>query len=142
MVLNQKIPRHYMCIGRNIWNGKLEFDDLFLENSKEDVLRVAIENTLTFDSHIKNTCRKADQKPGALLGIRNYWKLKMWYIRLSLISAFPLEFRFYLNTPLKLTALNKWNLKKIKDLISKIFDEQINFNYLVWLIIAIIIYLL
>ena len=50
----------HMCIGRNTENDKFEFDNLILENSKEDVvLGVTIGNTLTFDSHIKNICRKA-----------------------------------------------------------------------------------
>ena len=42
-----------MRIGRNSENGKFEFDNLFLENSKEEViLGVTIGNKLTFDSHI------------------------------------------------------------------------------------------
>ena len=49
-----------MCIGRNTENYKFEFDNLILVNSKEEVvLGVTIDNTLTFDSHIKNICRKA-----------------------------------------------------------------------------------
>ena len=59
MLLNQK-ESHYMCIGRNNENEKFEFDNLLLENSKEEVvLGVTIDNKLTFDSHIKNFCRKA-----------------------------------------------------------------------------------
>ena len=72
MVLNQK-KCHYMCIGRNTENDKFEFDNLLLENSKEEVvLGVTIENKLTFDSHIKNICREAGQKLDALLRITNY----------------------------------------------------------------------
>ena len=72
MVLNQK-KCHYMCIGRNTENDKFEFDNLLLENSKEEVvLGVTIDNKLTFDSHIKSICRKAGQKLGALLRITNY----------------------------------------------------------------------
>ena len=48
----------HMCIGRNTENDKFEFDNLILENSKEVVLGVTTGNTLTFDSHIKNICRK------------------------------------------------------------------------------------
>ena len=63
----------YICIGRNTENGKFEFDDLLKENSKEEVvLGITIDIKLTFDSHIKNVCRKADQKLGALLRITNY----------------------------------------------------------------------
>ena len=43
-----------MCIGRNTGNDKFEFHKLLLKNSKEEVvLRVTIDNKLTFDSHIK-----------------------------------------------------------------------------------------
>ena len=50
----------HMCIGRNTENDKFEFDNLILENIKEEVvLGVTIDNILTFDSHIKNICRKA-----------------------------------------------------------------------------------
>ena len=62
-----------MCIGRNTKKDKFKFDNLLLENSKEEVvLGVTIDNKLTFDSHIKNICRKACQKLGALLRITNY----------------------------------------------------------------------
>ena len=47
-----------MCIGRNSENEKFDFDNLVLENTKEDfVLGVTIDNKLAFDSHIKNICR-------------------------------------------------------------------------------------
>ena len=62
-----------MCIGRNTENYKFDLDNLLLENSKEKVLLdVTIDNKLTFDSHIKNICRKASQKLCALLRITNY----------------------------------------------------------------------
>ena len=42
-----------MCIGRNTKNNKFEFDNLFLEKSKERVvLGVKIGNKLIFDSPI------------------------------------------------------------------------------------------
>ena len=44
---------HFMCIGRNTKNNKFEFDNLFLEKSKERVvLGVKIGNKLIFDSPI------------------------------------------------------------------------------------------
>ena len=56
-----------MCICRNTENDKFEFVNLLLENSKEEVVSgVTIDNKLKFDSHIKNICRKAGQKFGAL----------------------------------------------------------------------------
>ena len=52
-----------MCIGTNIENDKFEFDNLFFENSKEEVvIGVTIDSKLTFDSPIKNICRKVSQK--------------------------------------------------------------------------------
>ena len=62
-----------MWIGRNTENNKFESDNLLLENSKEEVvLGVAIDNKLTFDSHIKSICRKAGHKFITLLRITNY----------------------------------------------------------------------
>ena len=64
---------HYMCIARNTENDKFEFDNLLSEKSKEEVvLSATIDNKLIFDIHIKNVCRKAGQKLGALLRITNY----------------------------------------------------------------------
>ena len=72
MISNQK-RCHYMCIGRNTKNDKFELGNWLLENSKEElVLGIITDNKLTFDSHIKNICRKAGQKLGALLRITNY----------------------------------------------------------------------
>ena len=46
---------------------------MFLGNSKKEVaLDVINYNQLTFDSHIKNICKKSGQKFGALLRITNY----------------------------------------------------------------------
>ena len=42
-----------MCIGRNTENHKFEFDNLLLENSKEEVvLGVTIDNKLTFETFV------------------------------------------------------------------------------------------
>ena len=60
MVLNQK-KMSFICIGRNTEKDKFGFDNLILENSKEEfVLGVTIDNKSKFDSHIENICRKAD----------------------------------------------------------------------------------
>ena len=72
IVLNQKniITCTFVEIPKN---DNIEFDNLLLENSKKEVvLGVTIDNKLIFDSHIKNVCRKASQKLGALLGITNH----------------------------------------------------------------------
>ena len=60
-----------MCIGGNTENH-LNLITLLLENSKEVLLGVIIDNKLTFHIHIKNICRKADQKLGTLLRITGY----------------------------------------------------------------------
>ena len=62
-----------MCIGRNVKNGKFEYDNLFLENSEEEevALGVTIDNNLIFDSYLENICRKADLKLAALLKFKS-----------------------------------------------------------------------
>ena len=77
MLLNQK-KCHYMCIGRNIKNYKFKFENLLSDSKEEVVLGVTTDNKLTFDSHIKNICRRAGQNLGALSRITNYltWSQK------------------------------------------------------------------
>ena len=54
-------------------NDKSAFDNLFFENSKEEVLLgITVDNKLTFNSHIKNICFKKGQKLGELLRITDY----------------------------------------------------------------------
>ena len=116
MVLNQK-KCHYMCIGKNTKNGKFGFDNLILENSKEEVvLGVTIDNKLTFDSHMKNICRKAGLKLGALLRITNYLnssqkKLIFSGMIKSQFSYFPLIWMF--------------SSRKSDNLINKIHERSI-----------------
>ena len=44
-----------------------------MKNSKEQtIFGVSIDNKLTFKSHIKNSCKKASQKIGALSKLSNY----------------------------------------------------------------------
>ena len=66
-----------MRIGWNTKNDKFEFDNLLLENSKAETVSetgsdITLDNKLTLDSHVKNICRKAGQKLGALLKITNH----------------------------------------------------------------------
>ena len=75
-----------MCIGKNTKSDIFKFENVCLENSKEEViLGIIIDNKLTFDSHIKSICRKAGQKLSALSGQHHTWKqikrncyLKVW----------------------------------------------------------------
>ena len=59
--------RQYMCVKRITECGIFKFENVCLENTKEEVtLGITIDNKLTFDSHIKSICRKAGQKLSAL----------------------------------------------------------------------------
>lgn len=59
-----------MCFGKNSNTDNFLFDNLYLNNSNEEViLDITIDNKLTFDSHIKNICKKAGQK---LYALSNY----------------------------------------------------------------------
>ena len=72
MILNPN-KCHYMCIGKSTESDIFKFENVFLENSKEEViLGIAIDNKLTFDNHIKSICRKAGQKLSALSRISPY----------------------------------------------------------------------
>ena len=52
-----------MCLGKNKENDAVNFGNISLENSKEEViLGLAIDNKLSFDNHVKKICRKASQK--------------------------------------------------------------------------------
>ena len=58
MILNPN-KCHYMCIGKNTESDIFKFENVCLENSKEDViLGINIDNKLTFDSHIKTSAEK------------------------------------------------------------------------------------
>ena len=74
---------------------KFNIEIFSLENSKEEVmLGITVDNKLTFDSHIKDICRKAGQKLSALSRIspcfeqikRNCF-LKVWRNH-NLVTAF------------------------------------------------------
>ena len=72
MILNPN-KCHYMCIGKNTESDIFKFENVCLENSKEEViLGIAIDNKLIFDSHIKSMCRKVGQKLSALSRISPY----------------------------------------------------------------------
>ena len=72
MILNPN-KCHYMCIGKNTESDIFKFENVCLENSKEEViLGITIDNKLTFDSHIKSICQKASQKLSALSTILPY----------------------------------------------------------------------
>ena len=60
---------HFMCLGKDTRSENF----LVMKNSKEQkILRATIDNNLIFKSHIKNLCKKASQKIGALSGLSNH----------------------------------------------------------------------
>ena len=72
MILNPN-KCHYMCIGKNTESDIFKFENVCLENSKEEViLGITIDNKLTFDSHIKSMCQKVGQKLSKLSRISPY----------------------------------------------------------------------
>ena len=54
---------HFMCVGKNTENESFTLKDSIMNNSKEEkILRVTIENRLTFNSHIRELRKKTLQK--------------------------------------------------------------------------------
>ena len=71
MVLNSG-KCHFMCLGQNTVNEIFVYDKIEMKNSKEEkILRLIIDNKLTFKSHAKNICKKASQKIWALSRLIN-----------------------------------------------------------------------
>ena len=65
--------RHNMCIGKHTESDIFRFENICLENSKEEIiLGITNDNKLTFASHIKSICREASQKLSALSKISSY----------------------------------------------------------------------
>ena len=49
------------------------YDDITIKNvSEEKILDITIDNKLTFKSHLKNSCKKANQKLNALARITKF----------------------------------------------------------------------
>ena len=73
MVLNPG-KSHFVCLGKGIDDTKtLSFNDLALRNSKEvEILGITLDRSMSFNTHIKNICRKEGQKLSALLRISPY----------------------------------------------------------------------
>ena len=64
---------HFMCLRKDTTNETFIFKGLVMKNSKEQkVLGVTIDNKPIFKSHIKNFCKKASHKIGALSRLLNH----------------------------------------------------------------------
>ena len=63
-----------MCLGKNLDDTEtLSFNDMALKNSKEvEILEITLDRSMSFNTHIKNICRKAGQKLSALLRTSPY----------------------------------------------------------------------
>ena len=71
MVLNGD-KCHYMCLDKDPDNAKFYFDEnTYVNNNEEKARGNIIDNALLFDSHIKEVCRKASQRPVALSRLPN-----------------------------------------------------------------------
>ena len=70
MVLNPE-KSHFGCLGKNIdETGTLSVNGLALKNGKEvKNLGINLDNSMGFNTHIRNICRKAGQKISDLLRI-------------------------------------------------------------------------
>ena len=71
MILNPN-KCSFMVLGQNN-PQELTFENFTLKNTKEEkVLGITIDNELKFDTHLKNICKKANQKLSVLSRISNY----------------------------------------------------------------------
>ena len=72
MVLNSD-KCHFICLGKDMKNETFIFNNFIFNNSNEEkILRITIDNKLTFESHINILCRKAEQKMGTLSRLLNH----------------------------------------------------------------------
>ena len=112
MILNPS-KCHYMCIGKNTESDVFEFENVCLENSKEEgILGITIDDKLTFDSHIKSICRKAGQKLSAHSGISAYQETdKKELLFKSMVKS---QFTYY-SLVWMFCSRNANNLQKIQE---------------------------
>ena len=119
---------HFMCLGKDTSNETFIFKGLVMKNSKEQkILGVTIDNKLTFKSHIKNLCKQASQKIGALSGLSNHLNYSQKRLILnslvkSQFSYCPLVWMFCSNN-----MINKVHERTIKVLLN---DHESDFETL------------
>ena len=62
-----------MCLGKDTRNGTFIFKGFVMKSSKgHKILGVTVDKKKAFKSHIKNSCKKASQKTGALSRLSNH----------------------------------------------------------------------
>ena len=72
MILNSG-KCHFMCLGQNTVKKTFVYDNTKMKNSKEEkILGAIVDNKLTFQSHVKNLCKKASQNIWALSRLMYY----------------------------------------------------------------------
>ena len=69
MILNPD-KRYFLTLGFHDGQPNFSYDNITIKNASEKkILGIAINNKLTFKSHLKNICKKANQKLNALARI-------------------------------------------------------------------------
>ena len=61
---------YFLTVGFQDAQSNFSYDNITIKNLSEDkILGITIDNKLTFKSHLKNICKKANQKLNALARI-------------------------------------------------------------------------
>ena len=85
MILNPD-KRYFLTLGFYDGQPNFSYDDITIKNaSEEKILGITINNKLNFKSHLKNICKKANQKLNALARIT---KLTSSLQRKTLLNSF------------------------------------------------------
>ena len=64
---------HFMCLGNNTENETFLFQNILMENNKEQkILGVLMDNKLNFKSHITELCKKTFWKIATLSRLSSY----------------------------------------------------------------------
>ena len=72
MILNSA-KCYFLTLGFQDAPPNFSYDKITIKNvSEENILDITNDNKLTFKSHLKNICKKANQKLNALARIKNF----------------------------------------------------------------------
>ena len=86
---------YFLTLGFQDAQPNFSYDNITIKNvSEEKILGITIDNKLTFKSHLKNICKKANQKLNALARITKFTSL---FQRKTLLNSFiKSQFSYYL----------------------------------------------
>ena len=133
MLLNSE-KSHYICIGKNCADDMLLHNGKKFKSSKETILRIAIDNKLSFDSHINRICKKAGQKLSALSQISAFTDLNKRQILFQTIiklqfSYCPLIWMFCSRKSNKhINKIHERSLRIITDYENSNFEDLLKSN--------------